>query len=121
MGNKENNEKISNTQEDWNKVVKDFGKVVAPATLEYTFVYTGDWKYLGHSSSCGCTTGKWEDGKLTAKFTVKNKLINQHMREAGKYFTNTSKNITVVFKKDGETKKDVLTLQAEVHASDIKF
>lgn len=106
---------------DWNREIKHFGEVNAGKTLEFVFEYYGDWEYVAHNNSCGCTTSTWTDNKLTASFKTKDSDITKTMKSLGRYYTEASKIITVTLKKGDQTKKVTLKLEAVIYPSDFKL
>lgn len=53
----------------WDKLIHDFGNVVAGKVIECNFTYTGDAKVIATKGSCGCTVAKTTDNVVNVKFT----------------------------------------------------
>lgn len=94
----------------WNKLIHDFGNVNVGDSLSFTFIYSGDKQYKSHSSSCGCTTGKWKHDKLT--ITYKPKPLSKQVKEAGRDNYSSTKKLFINFK-DGT--EQILIIKARVY------
>lgn len=80
---------------EWKEKVHDFGEVKEGETVPFVFEYLGDKAYSHHTSSCGCTTGKWEDNKISVVYKAGN--VPAHVKKEQGYI-NTIKKIFVHFK-----------------------
>jgi hypothetical protein len=96
---------------EWNRTLKHFGELPEKHTVTQKFIYLGEKEYEKHEASCGCITSVWKNNELNATFTTSS--VPANAKQIGKYFTETSKFITVHFK-DGS--KDRLEMRAIILA-----
>jgi hypothetical protein len=89
---------------NWNRTYKHFGEVPQNATVEFTFVYSGDKIIRTVSTSCSCSTPFLEKDRITVSMKVGEITgKNEFKRKTG--------NITVEFHDDT---KNILELEAIV-------
>lgn len=81
----------------WKEKTHNFGEVKEKEEVIYTFEYVGNKAYSYHTSSCGCTTGVWDNGKILVKY--KTGVIPAHIKEKQNYMDTTKK--VFVYFKDG--------------------
>lgn len=95
---------------DWKTRVYNFGDVKEGSkNVEYTFEYEGEKEYKDHSSSCGCTTGKWGDNKIKVTYVL-GKVPEHVKREKG--YMDIIKKVFINFK-DGH--QDELRLTGRIY------
>lgn len=98
----------------WKQEKINLGKIPVKKPVEIEFEYQGDGVFKGATSTCGCTTPKWDIDKSVLLVTYTPKDIPQHLKMAGNTEYSSDKYVHVNMFENDSIKKYSLSINAKV-------